>query len=144
EPAADYSGFLDGSVFDSAVTAGCCACAVPCRVREGMNGVTSKGIFSRSEILPVGFALIISVGSLHGSGLIRVPSGSAAIVVDFFEASEGAVTFSIWALIGTWLPRCGLIRLGISLAREFNAWTNRAAFASWSLYGEFFNSSMPF
>ena len=44
-----------------------------------MKGVTSNGIFSRSEINATGFALTISTLSVHGSSLMRPPSGKAEI-----------------------------------------------------------------
>ena len=49
------------------------------RVRYSMNGVTSNGIFSRSATAPAGLDFSISSLSLHGSILMRPPSGSATI-----------------------------------------------------------------
>jgi len=44
-----------------------------------MNGVISKGIFSRGDRSSKGRALIRVIWSRHGSSLMREPSGNAAI-----------------------------------------------------------------
>ena len=44
-----------------------------------MNGVTSKGIFSRAESSGTGLAFSNSTRSLQGSSFTRAPIGSAAI-----------------------------------------------------------------
>src|ERR1051325_7627146 len=96
-----------------------------------MNGVTSNGIFSRSAIMPTGLLLIISSLSFHGSILMRPPIGSAATFCELACGLAAACFGSADAVVatvapeagmlgrtGTRLPRCGLIRLGISLRSE--------------------------
>ena len=63
--------------------------SAPKRVRYGMKGVTSKGIFSRSATVPTGLLLMRVSWSFQGSILTRPPMGSAAIVVK--AAKKGAV-----------------------------------------------------
>src|SRR3989304_2435090 len=57
-----------------------------------MNGVTSKGIFSRSETRPTGLVFNISIWPDQGSTLTRPPRGSAAMTTLGCEpeAVEGA------------------------------------------------------
>src|ERR1700720_619245 len=94
-----------------------------------MKGVTSKGIFSRSAIVPMGLLLIISSLSFHGSIFTRPPIGKAAIFCALCLGSVGAAAVA-WrfGICGTRLPRCALIRLGISFWRDCNACRKRAAF----------------
>src|SRR5271163_288394 len=61
--------------------------SAPKRVRYGMNGVTSNGIFSRSATVPTGLLLIKSSRSFQGSIFTRPPSGSATIL----DAAFGSV-----------------------------------------------------
>src|SRR5579864_2432784 len=93
------------------------AVSAPYLVRYGMNGVTSNGIFSRSAMVPTGLLLIISSLSFHGSIFTRPPMGRAAIFcAPGLVGSAGAVVGVDGRLgsAGTLLPRCALIRLGIS------------------------------
>ncbi len=87
--------------------------SLPNRVRYGINGVTSNGIFSRSAMVPTGLLLINSSLSFHGSSFTRPPIGNAAIICGFCLGSAAAVDFRS-AIAGTRSPRCALIRLGIS------------------------------
>src|SRR6266436_2011686 len=58
------------------------------RVRYGMNGVTSNGIFSRSATVPIGLLLMSSKRSYQTSSFTRPPIGSAAICVFFFASGD--------------------------------------------------------
>src|SRR5580704_7041767 len=87
------------------------------RVRYGMNGVTSKGIFSRSE-MPRGGSLFSSCRlSFQGSNLTRPPKGKATISLAAGLSSTSAVTGTMARALS---PSRGLIRLGISLDRCCN------------------------
>src|SRR5215470_10071645 len=100
-----------------------------------MNGVTSKGIFSRSATVPTGLLLSISRRSDQGSIFTRPPIGRAAIFCDgaCLGSAEAVVVGVAGAAAGTEetfrdgtrLPRCALIRLGISFCRDCSAWKNR-------------------
>src|SRR6266403_2517204 len=57
------------------------------RVRYGMKGVTSNGIFSRSATVPMGLLLMSSRRSYQTSSFTRPPMGRAAIICVFFFAS---------------------------------------------------------
>ena len=79
-----------------------------------MKGVISKGILSRSEILPTGVLLSTYRTSLHGSILTRPPSGRATIS---FAAGLSSVSAATAELAKTASPNRGLIKLGICGAR---------------------------
>src|SRR5260370_41466316 len=67
---------------DSAAIAGtCCVERDWSRLREITNGVTSKGIFSRSATMLTDFALGMINSSFQGSILMRPPRGTAAIAL---------------------------------------------------------------
>src|SRR5580700_1061448 len=99
------------------------------RLKCGMKGVTSKGILSRSERMLTDLALSIVSSSFQGSILTRPPSGSATInllsgVAGAGAAAEDAGLAALAGrleataqLSGRESPRCGLIKLGISLTR---------------------------
>src|SRR6266404_4890896 len=96
------------------------------RVRYGMNGVTSNGIFSRSATAPIGLLLMSSRRSYHTSSFTRPPIGRAAIVCGFcLGSASGAFTS---AIPGTRSPRCALIRFGISFWRVCKALKKSEAF----------------
>src|SRR5258708_13486235 len=113
-----------------------------------MKGVTSNGIFSDSATVPTGLDLSILNWSVHGSTLMRPPSGSAAMTLaaGFASASgDGAenTAATMVQLVESLSPKCGLIRLGTSLDRDLRAWRNSCAIPDCSLYGELLNSSVP-
>src|SRR5258706_8555357 len=60
------------------------------RVRYGMKGVTSNGIFSRSATVPVGLLLMSSRRSYQTSSFTRPPIGRAAICIFFFTSAVPA------------------------------------------------------
>src|SRR5437879_13860229 len=106
-----------------------------------IKGVTSNGIFSDSATVPIGLDLSIRNWSVHGSTLMRPPSGSAAtmLAAGFASASGDCAentAATIVQLVDSLSPRCGLIRLGISLDRLFSAWRKSCAVPDCSLYGE--------
>src|SRR4029077_18873796 len=95
-----------------------------------------------------GLALSIVISSFQGSILMRPPMGSAArtllsapLAAEFDEPGcEGAASVpelrvplageEAAQLLGIRSPRCGLIRLGTSLARSSRAWMKSFAVAS--------------
>src|SRR5260370_19162923 len=113
-----------------------------------MKGVTSKGIFSDSATVPTGLDLSMRNWSVQGSTLMGPPSGSAAtmLAAGFASASgDGAenTAATMVQLVASLSPRCGLIRLGISLDLFLSAWRNSCAVPDCSLYGELLKSSVP-
>src|SRR5882762_2660009 len=87
------------------------------------KAVTSNGTFSDSATALTGLDLSIRNWSFQGSTLMRPPSGSAAMTLPagFASASDGCAedtAASVVQLVETLSPRCGLIRLGISLERQ--------------------------
>src|SRR5258708_34681601 len=91
-----------------------------------MKGVTSNGIFSESATVPAGLDLSIRNWSVHGSTLMRPPSGRAAITfaAGFASASDDGAektAATMVQLVASLSPRCGLIRVGISLDRFLRA-----------------------
>src|SRR2546425_3448290 len=112
------------------------------------KGVTSNGTFSDSATAFTGLDLSIRNWSFQGSTLMRPPSGSAAMTLPagFASASDGCAedtAASVVQLVETLSPRCGLIRLGISLDRFLSAWRKSCAVRDCSLYGELLNNSIP-
>src|SRR5258707_12747797 len=104
-----------------------------------MKGVTSNGIFSESATVPAGLDLSIRNWSVHGSTLMRPPSGRAAItfVAGFASASDDGAektAATMVQLVASLSARCGLIRVGMSLDRFLSAWVNRCAVAGCCLY----------
>src|SRR5579864_8937610 len=106
-----------------------CTEALCSRLKCGMKGVTSNGILSRSVRMLTDLALSIVSSSFQGSILTRPPSGSATInllsaVAGTGAAAEDAGLAAVAGrleataqLSGRGSPRCGLIKLGISLTR---------------------------
>src|ERR1700677_976237 len=74
------------------------------RVRYGMNGVTSNGIFSRSATRPTGLLLSSARLSYQGSSFTRPPIGRAAMICGFAFVS-GAVPDFKSPTLGTRFPR---------------------------------------
>src|SRR3989304_5433198 len=111
-----------------------------------MNGVTSKGIFSRSETRPTGLVFNISIWPDQGSTLTRPPRGSAAMTTlgcepEAVEGAEpgrseagGAATLDGEKV--TRLPICGLMRPGRLEERDCRTVRKALMLAVWSLYGE--------
>src|SRR5580700_3977577 len=109
--------------------AAACTEALCSRLKCGMKGVTSNGILSRSERMLTDLALSIVSSSFQGSILTRPPSGSATITLLSAVAGTGAAAEddglaavagrldATAQLSGRESPRCGLIKLGISLTR---------------------------
>src|SRR5262249_17925644 len=78
--------------------------SVPKRIRYGMKGVTSKGIFSRSATVPTGLLLMSSSLSFQGSSFTRPPSGRAAIFCGLVLGSAAALPFRS-EITGTRFPK---------------------------------------
>src|SRR5258708_9433759 len=112
-----------------------------------MKGVTSNGIFAESDPVPAGLDLSIRSWSVHGSTLMRPPSGRAAITfaAGFASASDDGAektAATMVQLVASLSPRCGLIRIGISLDPFLSAWRKRSSVPDRSLHGELLNSSV--
>src|SRR5258705_686854 len=104
------------------------------RVRYGMNGGTSNGIFSRSATVPIGLLLMSSRRSYQTSSFTRPPIGRAAICVFFFpsavpaacaRASAAAAARAnpglMFAITTTLSPQCAAIRFRNFLFRACHA-----------------------
>jgi len=112
-----------------------------------MKGVIWNDIFSASLIIACGLDLAICNSSVHGSTLMRAPSGRAAVAVGLGFASDCSgedAAPAMFQLVGTRSPRCGLTRLGNCFDRFWSAWRKTFAVSDDSLYGEFLNSSLAF
>src|ERR1700687_2952435 len=111
------SGLLSAAVLGSVGVAGLAVVSLPKRVRYGMNGVTSNGIFSRSATVPTGLLLISSKRSDHGFSPTPPPIGRAALNFGLLFCSGVDATVFRSTIAGTWSPKCALIKLGISCWR---------------------------
>src|SRR5260370_19362407 len=97
-----------------------------------MKGVTSKGIFSDSATVPTGLDLSILNWTVHGSTLMRPPSGSAAMTLaaGFASASgDGAenTAATMVQLVESLSPKCGLNRIAISRDQDLRAESDSCA-----------------
>src|SRR6267378_888042 len=97
-----------------------------------MKGVTPKGIFSDSGTVPTGLDLSMRNWSVHGSTLMRPPSGSAAITLAAgFASASGDCAENTAAtmvqLLESLSPRCGLF-LVRRIAQEFRPLELRCLF----------------
>ena len=115
----------------------CCADApeaASTRVRCSTNGVTSKGIFSRTDSSESGRAFTSSIWLFQGFSFTREPSGSAAICSSLSSSSAGAdaaksARRASASLSATWFPRFAWSNRGSAGPRCASAFKNSPALA---------------
>ena len=76
-------------LFAALVGAAGAVALAPYRDRRGKNGVTSKGILSRAEVIATGAVFTISAVLSQGLTFTRPPNGSAAIWSSFVFSMTG-------------------------------------------------------
>ena len=109
-----------------------------------MNGVTSKGIFSRAESSATGLAFSSSTRSFHGSSLTRAPIGKRRDLVEFVGLQLRRRSHQL-SKAGDAVAEMRTDQApAAALDSASSCFRKRPALPSLSLYGEFFSSSTAF